>query len=205
MRRYSTGMMGWGQWVKVQHSRIDWRCYHFAQDLNLVVKIIQWSMCTYENRNMWFCNTLPLKFDKKISYAHKECFYLIKNTLETVILWIILMIKNETKFCLIIFSNVIYSCDDKAEYSTSLLQSSESHDPSEIILIWFAAQNISNYQCWKHFKINFNIINAYMFDEMNASLLNLISFNYDWSRICRVWSYYYNFFLIFIFIKLFYY
>ncbi len=36
--------------------------------------------------------------------------------------------------------NVIYSCD-QAEFSSSLLQSSVSHDPSEIILIyWFAAQ-----------------------------------------------------------------
>ncbi len=31
--------------------------------------------------------------------------------------------------------NVIYSCDRKAECSASLLQSSVSHDPSEIILI----------------------------------------------------------------------
>ncbi len=35
--------------------------------------------------------------------------------------------------------NVIYSCGGKAEFS--LLQSSVSHDPSEITLIcWFAAQ-----------------------------------------------------------------
>jgi len=41
-----------------------------------------------------------------------------------------------------IFQNVIYSCNGKAEFSTSsLLQSSGSHDPPEIILIcWFAAQ-----------------------------------------------------------------
>ncbi len=37
--------------------------------------------------------------------------------------------------------NVIYSCDDKAVLSVPLLQSSESHDPSEIIIIyWFTAQ-----------------------------------------------------------------
>ncbi len=37
--------------------------------------------------------------------------------------------------------NIIYSCNVKAELSASLLQSSVSHDPSEIILIyWFAAQ-----------------------------------------------------------------
>ncbi len=42
----------------------------------------------------------------------------------------------------------------KVEFSASLLQSSVSHDPSEITLIcWFAAQNIFliNYQCWKRF------------------------------------------------------
>ncbi len=42
-----------------------------------------------------------------------------------------------------VFSNVIYSCDRKAEFSASLLQSSVSHDPSDMILIcWFAAQEI---------------------------------------------------------------
>ncbi len=46
-----------------------------------------------------------------------------------------------TPFYLIIFQNVIYSCDRKAEFS--LLQSSVSHhDPSEIILIhWFGVQD----------------------------------------------------------------
>jgi len=29
----------------------------------------------------------------------------------------------------------MYFCDDKADYSASLLQSSVSHDPSEIIII----------------------------------------------------------------------
>ncbi len=37
----------------------------------------------------------------------------------------------------------MYSCDGKAEFSISLLQSSVSHDPSEITLMcWFAAQYI---------------------------------------------------------------
>jgi len=40
-----------------------------------------------------------------------------------------------------IFKKVIYSFDIRAEFSASLLQSSVSHDPSEIILIWwFGAQ-----------------------------------------------------------------
>ncbi len=35
----------------------------------------------------------------------------------------------------------MYSCDGKAEFSASLLQSLVSHAPSEIIIIcWFAAQ-----------------------------------------------------------------
>jgi len=35
----------------------------------------------------------------------------------------------------------MYSCDGKAEFSASLLQSSIWHDPSEIILVcWFGAQ-----------------------------------------------------------------
>jgi len=42
-------------------------------------------------------------------------------------------------------SNAVYSCDGKAEFSASLLQSSVLHDPSEIILIrWFGAQKEEN-------------------------------------------------------------
>jgi len=47
----------------------------------------------------------------------------------------------------------MYSCDGKAEFSVSSLQSSVSHDPSETILIcWFGVhfsfRNISYYyQC----------------------------------------------------------
>jgi len=42
--------------------------------------------------------------------------------------------------------------DDKSEFSVSFLQSSVSHDPSEIIICWFGAQetfliiiNVENY------------------------------------------------------------
>jgi len=53
-------------------------------------------------------------------------------------------------------------CDGKAEFSVSLCQSSESHDPSEIIQIcWFAAQET--------FTI---IINVEYFDQFIVSLLN---------------------------------
>ncbi len=44
-----------------------------------------------------------------------------------------------------VFEHLIYSCDVKAEFSASLLQSSVSHDPLEIILIyWFSAQETSH-------------------------------------------------------------
>ncbi len=46
-----------------------------------------------------------------------------------------------TVFYLNIYREVIYSCDGKAEFSASFLQSSVSHDSSEIILIfWFASE-----------------------------------------------------------------
>jgi len=39
------------------------------------------------------------------------------------------------------FFCLIYSCDGKAEFSASLLQSSVSHDSSEIsVICWFVAQ-----------------------------------------------------------------
>ncbi len=44
-------------------------------------------------------------------------------------------------FSIFIYFKTIYSCDGKAEFSALLFQSSVSHDPSEIILIyWFGAQ-----------------------------------------------------------------
>ncbi len=74
----------------------------------------------------------------------------------------------------------------KAEFSASLLQSSVSHDPSEIILIyWFAAQDTfliiifvkkNNNKKQHLFKIEIfcNIIDVFTvnFDQCNASLLN---------------------------------
>ncbi len=49
-----------------------------------------------------------------------------------------------TVFDVNVFWNVIYSCDAKLNVLASLLQSSVSHDPSEIIQIcWFATQLLS--------------------------------------------------------------
>jgi len=40
---------------------------------------------------------------------------------------------------------MVYHCDGKADFSASLLQSSVSHDPSEIPLIWFFGAQEKNY------------------------------------------------------------
>ncbi len=77
-------------------------------------------------------------FLKEVTHAHQVGIYLIKN-ITTVMQW-----KQCFLFCFILiflYFSVIYSCGGKAEISASLLQLSVSHDPSEIILIyWFGAQ-----------------------------------------------------------------
>ncbi len=47
----------------------------------------------------------------------------------------VLKFQIKTVFYFNIFLNIIYSCDAKLNFQQSLLQSSASHDPSEIILI----------------------------------------------------------------------
>jgi len=42
----------------------------------------------------------------------------------------------------------------KAEFTASLLQSSVSHDSTEIIIIW-CSRNIYYYPCWKQFFFDF--------------------------------------------------
>jgi len=37
----------------------------------------------------------------------------------------------------VFYFNIIYCCDHKAEFSASLLHSAVSHDPLEIIIIWW--------------------------------------------------------------------
>ncbi len=70
----------------------------------------------------------------------KAAFFKIKNTVKTAIFLNIIAIKmNCFLFEYILKRNLFLWC--KAVFSASLLQSSVSHDPSEIILIcWFAAQ-----------------------------------------------------------------
>ncbi len=51
------------------------------------------------------------------------------------------LLVKKTVFYFNIFENVICSFNGKAEFSASVLQSSVSHDPSEIILLFsFAAK-----------------------------------------------------------------
>ncbi len=65
-------------------------------------------------------------FFKEVSYAHQGCIYLMKNKNGEMLL----KFKNTLKCNLFLWR--------KAEFSASLLQSSVSHDTSEIILIcWF--------------------------------------------------------------------
>ncbi len=71
-------------------------------------------------------------FFKEVSYAHQGSIYLIKNRVKCNTMKYFFFHSN-TFFYLNTFSNVIDSCDGKAEFSASLL-SPVSHDPSEIIL-----------------------------------------------------------------------
>ncbi len=92
-----------------------------------------------------------------------------------------------------IFYNVIYSCNGKAEISASLLHSSVTRDPSEIILICsFAAQetfiiiiiiiiiNVENrcapsYFCGKH--------HAWFFPQDS-----LMKSKFKWTAFKSIWS-----------------
>ncbi len=71
-------------------------------------------------------------FLKEVSYAYQSCLHLIKTTVKTEILWNIFL---QFKITFLYIKNNIFLV------MTTLLQSSVSHDPSEIILIcWFGAQ-----------------------------------------------------------------
>jgi len=76
-----------------------------------------------------------------------------------------------------------FICDGKAEFSVSLLQSSVSHDPSEILLIyWFGAQlsiithlllmvSAENVLLVEIFNNIINVLTV-TFDQFNASSMN---------------------------------
>ncbi len=95
---------------------------------------------------------------ERVSFAHQGCIYLIKNPIKTVKLWnnIIIIQNNTFLFEYILKYNLFLWY--KAAFSASLLQSSVSHDPSEIILIyWFAAQE--NFLLLSMLKMNIFCVN----------------------------------------------
>ncbi len=100
----------------------------------------------FEISTVWTFRTLNKTFyyyyfnGFEVSYANQSCNYVNKGTVNTVILCNIINIK-KSPFYLDTILNIIYPCDFKAVFSASLLQSSVSHDTSEIIIIcWFTAQ-----------------------------------------------------------------
>ncbi len=130
-------------------------------------------------------------FLKDFTSAHQGYIYLIKN--KTVILWNIITISNNCfLFEYIVKCNLFLWC--KAEFSASLLQSSVSHDPSEIILIcWFNAQetfiiNVENdwsasYFCGKcdslmnrKFKRTAFILNEIFYNIINVFMVTSYQF-----------------------------
>ncbi len=100
--------------------------------------------------NIWYTQLFKslgsVIFLKEVSYMlTKAAFIWLKNTVKTVIFGNSITIQNSIS----ILIYVKYPCDAKAEFPASLLQSSVSHDPSEITLtlIW-CFRNISYYyQC----------------------------------------------------------
>jgi len=77
-------------------------------------------------------------FLKEVSNAHQGCIYLIKNTLNSNIVKY-----NDLKWTVPLeyFAfHVIYSCDDKADFSASLLQSSVS---------WYFRNDLKNEIIWR--------------------------------------------------------
>ncbi len=67
---------------------------------------------------------------KEVSYAHQGCIYLIQNTEYSEI-----VLQFKITYSIVIYLKYNLFLWSKAEFSGSLLQSSVSHDPSEIILI----------------------------------------------------------------------
>ncbi len=112
---------------------------------SILLKWLHWSSTIWDKK--WWIKINNNKksffffmFLKNVSYTHKIYIYLIQNT-KTAILWnIITMYKK-----LFILLECILKCNSllwsQLNFHQPLLQSSVSHDPSEVILIrWFDAQ-----------------------------------------------------------------
>ncbi len=88
--------------------------------------------------SIFFCMYVFFFFLRSV-FCRPSLFYLIQSTAKTVEFWNNVLIKI-TSFYINIFLNITYSCDFKAEFLASSLQ---SHDPSEIIVMfWFAAKKL---------------------------------------------------------------
>ncbi len=91
-------------------------------------------------------------FLKEGSYAQPSCFYLIRNTMNSnIIKYSKINSFNKNKYCFLVktFSNVVCSCDGRAEFSAAVLSVTWSLRNHSDMLIWYS-ENISNYcQCWK--------------------------------------------------------
>ncbi len=101
---------------------------------------------------------------KEAFYAYQDCNCFDKNAVKTVIFTSYYNLK--LLFPILVHFKMLFISVIKAESSASLLLSSVSHDPSEIILIcWFAAQetsiikNIETYAayyfCGNHFYVSY--------------------------------------------------
>ncbi len=118
--------------------------------------------------------------------AHQGCIYLIKNTVKLSYCEILLQFKI-TNNCFLFYYIL---CDVKEEFSASLLQSSMSHDPSEInIICWCLLKNIYyHYKCWKLLCClicgNFNVFKDSLMKRMYKtkykSILIFLFYCYVW-------------------------
>ncbi len=98
---------------------------------SLMLLFVSMCTCIIICDTLSFKNLWSVKFYSNISSAQQGC--IDQNTVKTVIVWNIKITVSILIFLNVIKCNLFLWC--KAEFSASLLQSSVSHDPSEIILI----------------------------------------------------------------------
>ncbi len=131
---FSCSWMSWRESIRVPPG-IKERVQSYMPNINMIFKTLSTIVCrkNYSSkRNGWHVL-------KEVSYVYNAAFVWSKIQWKQYNFKIILQFKI-TIFCLNKYTNIVYSCDGKAQFSASLLQSSMSHDPLEIILIcWFAA------------------------------------------------------------------
>ncbi len=135
------------KWLNSWLSPGGWKIFHrFTYAGNIYCIYIQHKRLLFKSNSVCVCvcvcvyiytHTHTITFEKKPLMLNKAA---IRSTVKIAVLWNIINL-NKNYFDLFLWW--------KAEFSASLLQSSASHDPSEIILIW-CLRNISyHYKCWK--------------------------------------------------------